>query len=357
MPLLSLLLPMLASAMVPNEAPVQLEATVLLESPGPLSVSPLRDGDRSTILLGGLLARTHEDEYRRLVNTGADPATLEGPERLHLAFAPDGATLDAAQVKTVLALKGYHVSDPSAFQPPGSERIYLFYGRGENRAAEGCRKKGESLRNCEEYLRSREIALATSEDGGFSWTQGELVVSARDKAKDGGDGTGGAMPAAVFTGGEIWLYYGTGKQVFTQENIYRLRLSADGTKRLAPPEPVRLAGFEVGQAFEHAQVVRLRCEEGNSSVQTLVANDRARSRIPMYLSTDGLRFKPASPSLVPAAGGAMIAPTQMPGPASKRECEADTVSGVETLRELTYSQELSPGRWQLKRARVKVRLP
>lgn len=320
----------------------------ILDSHGPLSSSALHEADGQKLLLGGTLTKADEDAYLRLVNTGADPARIPGPERLFRAGLNLGGALEG--VKTVLALPGYHAGEPTAFQPLNSPLSWLVYVRGPNKAAEACRKKGESLRSCEAYLNEREVVLAASADGGDTWEQKAVLVT----AKDSGDGSGPASASALYFRGALVVYYSTSKQSFMKENLYRLRVTLEG-KRLGDPEPVKLDGFTAGTSLENPQVVRLKCPDGEKAVFTMAANGRSMAALPLYWSEDGLRFKKVVESLV-SSQGALYSPTQLPGPASVEECNSASLKGVASQRDLVWAEK-GPGGWSLRREKVQFRFP
>lgn len=320
----------------------------ILDSHGPLSSSALHEADGQKLLLGGILTKADEDAYLRLVNTGADPAKVPGPERLHRAALNLGGALEG--LRTVLSLPGYHVNEPTVFQPLNSPASYLVYVRGPNQAAEACRRKGESLRSCEAYLNGREVVLATSRDGGDTWEPAATLVT----AKDSGDDTGPASASALYLRGELLVYYSTSKQSFMKENLFRLRVTLEG-KRLAAPEPVRLDGFTAGTSLENPQVVRLKCPGGEKSVFTMVANSRSMGSLPLYWSEDGLKFKKVAESLV-SSQGSLYSPTQLPGPASVEECNSASLKGVVSQRDLVWAEK-GPSGWALRREKVQFRFP
>lgn len=320
----------------------------VLDSHGPMASSPLHDHESMGLLLGGVLTRSDEDNYLRAVNSGADPATIPGPERLHRAELDLVGFLTG--IKTVLALPGFHVNEPSVFQPLNSPLSYLVAVRGPNKAAEACRKKGESLRSCEAYLEGKELILATSKDSASTWEVKATVMS----AKDSPDASAPLSASALYVKGELWIYFATAKQSFMKENLFRVRLSLEG-KRLAPPEPVTIQGFTAGTSLENPQVVRLKCPSDKTAF-TLVANTRAQTALPIYWSEDGLAFRKAADSLVNSANS-LYSPTQLPGPASVEECNADTLSGVASRRDLSWAEKTGPAGWQLRRQRVELRFP
>lgn len=348
----SLLLTTLALAAAPDPLPPAEPPSTLLESYGPLSSSPRDDFDKTVILLGGVLRKADADEYLRLLNTGADPGTVAGPERIYAARAENGKLTD---LKPAFQLSGYHVNDPSSFRPLGSKRLYMYFTRGANKVAEKCRKEELPLRLCADYLLAREIGLASSDDEGRTWRFERVVVD----PKSSGDGTGAGQPSALYVGDEVWLYYTTGVQTFTKENVFRLRLSLDGAKRLAEPEPLKIKGFAPGLSLESVQLVRLKCGGGSGFVSTMVANNRQQTALLFYLTTDGLHFRgsPEAPSIVPYAEHSLASPTQMPGPASAEECAARDASGIPTYRELYYAEQRSGDSWLLRRAALRLNLP
>lgn len=333
----------LAGAGLTHAAPV-----TILESHGPLSSTSLQDGAGQQLLLGGVLTRADEDTYLKHVNTGGDPAKVPGPERLHRAELNLGSAL--AGVKTVFSPPGYHVNEPSVFQPLNSPASYLVYVRGPNKTAEACRKKEEALRSCEAYLNARELALAESKDGGSSWEQKAVLVS----AKDSGDESGPASGSALYYRGELWVYYATSKQSFMKENLFRLRVTLEG-RRLAAPEAVTLEGFTPGNSLENPHVVRLKCPDSEKSVFTMVTNTRAMAALPLYWSEDGLKFRKVADSIV-SSSSSVVTPTQLPGPASVEECHAASIKGVSSQRDLSWAEKGSSS-WQLRRDKVLFKFP
>lgn len=320
---------------------------IWLESYGPLSSSARDSTENTAYFFGGVLKKSEEEAYLKQIAGGADPSTLTGPAQIYFAEGTEGSKLEP---KPALSQRGYHLDDPAAFRPPNSSTISLFFTRGENKIAGACRKKKAPVDTCAEYLLNREIGLATSEDNGKSFTFQRIVAG----PKDSGDGTGPGQPTVIFTGSEIWLYYTTGRQNLMQENIFRLRLTIDGSKRLAPPEEVRIKNFTSGTALENIQVVRLKCDAGGKFVVTMVANTRWRNAIPFYVSTDGLNFRRASESVVHYENKSIASPTQLPGPASLQECQAGDLAGVPSVRDLLWTEEVSPGNWRLKRQKLPV---
>ncbi len=325
------------------------ESRVLLESAGPLSSSVLHEADSQKLLLGGLFAKTDEDQYLRLLNTGASPESIPGPERLYRAEIGAGGVL--SQVKTALAFPGFHLGEPSAVQPLNSSAIYLVYSRGTNAAAESCRKKGESLRSCQAFLDTKELALAESRDGGFNWEQKSVLV----KRDNSGDESAPASSSAIYTKGELVVYYSTTKQTFMKENLFRLRATLEG-KRLAEPEAIRIEGFSAGTSLENPQVVRLRCPQGDKTAFTMVVNSRAGNRLPLFWSEDGRNFRKVMDTLV-SSESMLSSPTQMPGPASALECQSAQLSGVKSQRDMIWAEKGGALGWLLKRQKVEFWFP
>lgn len=324
--------------------------SAILSSQGPLSSANLRESEGDQLLLGGILTSADDDAYLRAVNTGADPAKVAGPERLHKAELNLGGAL--AGVRTVLAVTGYHVNEPSVFQPLNSPASYLVYSRGPNKAAEACRKKGESLRSCPAYLDAKEVVLAQSKDNGATWSEPVALIT----AKNSGDESGPASSSALYVKGELWVYYSTARQSFMKENLFRARFKLDGT-RLGEPEAVKIDGFTAGTSLENPQVVRLKCPGvENKFVLTMVANLRAQTALPLYWSEDGLKYKKVVDSLVNGGGAGYYSPTQLPGPASVEECHADKLKGVASQRNLMWAEKGAAG-WQLRREKVEFRFP
>lgn len=324
------------------------EPVRVLDSHGPMAASPLHDNESMGLLLGGVLTKSDEDNYLRSVNSGADPATIPGPERLHRAELNLSGLLSG--IKTVLALPGFHLNEPSVFQPLNSPLSYLVAVRGPNKAAEACRKKGESLRSCPAYLAGKELILATSKDSAANWEVKAMIMSANESP----DGNAPASASALYVKGELWVYFATSKQSFMKENLFRVRVSLEG-KRIAAPEPVTIQGFTAGTSLENPQVVRLKCPS-EKTAYTLVANTRAQTALPMYWSEDGLAFRKAADSLV-TSSNSLYSPTQLPGPASVEECNANTLSGVVSRRDLTWAEKTGAAGWQLRRERVELRFP
>jgi hypothetical protein len=328
--------------------PAHAEPLRVLDSHGPMASSPLHDNETMSLLLGGVLTRSDEDNYLRAMNSGADPAKIPGPERLHRADLNLSGLVSS--IKTVLALPGFHLNEPSVFQPLNSPISFLVAVRGPNKAAEACRKKGESLRSCSTYLDEKELILATSADSGATWEVKAVVMS----AKESPDASAPVSASALYVKGELWIYFATAKQSFMKENLFRVRVSLEGS-RLAAPEPVTIRGFTAGTSLENPQVVRLKCPSEKTAF-TLVANTRAQTALPLYWSDDGLAFRKAADSLVNSAN-LLYSPTQLPGPASVEECNADTLTGVTTRRDLSWAEKTGPTGWQLRRQRVELRFP
>jgi hypothetical protein len=353
MRLLAALLVLASAPALGADKPNLLSQEVLIESYGPLSSHPRSDTDKSTVYLGGILAKKDEEEYRKKIAAGAKPAEIEGPEKIYSVEVGESAPIPSGRVHLAFALKGHHLNEPALVRLPESSQLALLFTQGENSAAESCRKKGETNRSCSAYLEGRSIGWALSNDDGQSWTyQGVLV-----KNTESGDKSGPASPAIVLSRDEIWVYYMTGRQNFGQENLFRQRFSAGFAKKIGTPEAVKLSDFTVGLSLENPHLVRLKCDPPAKLVLTLVGNLRSQNALPAYISTDGLHFKLAAPTLIAEDGHLMTSPTQMPGPASVQECQAGELSGILTQRELLHAEQIAPERWALKRSVVRFLLP
>lgn len=279
---------------------------VHLGSYGLYSPVVIEEGGGKRLFVGGWASEGDPNAYLEAMTAGGDPDEHFGPDKIFTG--PLGSTPEqtAASLKLAFAQKGYHVNDPTVIHPPsepGVDRsgwLYMYFTMLDNKLAERCRKEGKRLVECTYVFEGHDVGLASSVDGGDSWTFRGIVVSAGGS----GDGKGAWMPSAVVVDNEIWLYYSSGRQNFNQENIFRQKLKSNGHEKIGSADAVKLEGFRAGDLYANVEVAAIAGNEGYA----LTGNDGPQARLALFRSQDGLNFRPVESNLLGAQTNNVITP-------------------------------------------------
>lgn len=176
-------------------------------------------------------------------------------------------------------LVGAAVNDPSVVQAPaGTTNLYY------TSLDKACAPQPEC------FLTDNLTGLASSTDGGLTWTDQGIVIP-----KPSGLGPCGAWaPSAVVSGSEVWLYYHGGNPSFgpcphPTGTVFRSRFDAGGAQRLDT--------VVVGVPLPVVNVDVSRRPDG---LFVMVGNSTDLARIHRFTSTDGLTWTTAEAPLVDA---------------------------------------------------------
>lgn len=261
-----------------------------------------RTGER--LWLGGWASASDPETYLRQMRAGVNPGSVWGPDKIYVTTLSGSLDRTAAAVRLALALPGYHVNDPTLVAPPSTDGVdrskwlLMYFTMLDNHLAEACRRSGKELVDCRDLFEGHDIGMASSVDGGLSWTYRGIVV----KAAASGDGRGAWMPSAIVEGNEIHLYYNTGTQDYRTSTLYRQRLNANGVTGIGRPQLVRFADFKLGDLYVNVDV-KARTTGTGRRVYLMVANSADQKRIHGFLSADGVNFTELAESPLLSAQG------------------------------------------------------
>lgn len=255
------------------------------------------------IWFGGWISAADPTNYITEMVRGTDPTTVFGPDKI---FVTDRA-LSAAQtqqgVRLAFQLRGYHINDPTVVTPQStggidrSQWLYMYFTMLDNRLAENCRRRTSDILQCPELFSGHDVGMASSVDGGLTWTFRGIVIAAAQS----GDGAGAWMPTVIQAGGEIHVYYNTGKAEYSTANIFRQRLSADGLTKLGAPQAVRIPGFRLNDQVHNIDVQA--ASIAGKRVLLMVSNNGHHNEIRAHFSADGITFVELASGPLLSSGG------------------------------------------------------
>lgn len=246
------------------------------------------------IWFGGWISQADPFNYLTEMTKGTDPTTVFGPDKIFVADRKLEVSQTQASVRLALQLKGYHINDPTVVAPQSTDGIdrsqwlYMYFTMLDNRLAENCRRKTSDILQCPELFAGHDIGMASSIDGGLSWTFRGIVV----EASKSGDGAGAWMPSVVKIGNEIHLYYNTGKAEYSTANLFRVRLNANGVEKIASPEAVVIPGFQKNDQIHNVDIQTASIQ--GKRVYLMVSNNGRHDEIRAHFSADGLTFQELS---------------------------------------------------------------
>ncbi|MDO8600383.1 MAG: peptidoglycan-binding protein [bacterium] len=185
---------------------------------------------------------------------------------------------------------GYHSNDPSVVSDQIRGALLMYYTALSNQAAQPPFQ-----------LNQHAVGLAISLDDGGAWTDQGIVMNPTES----GDGQGVWSPGAVVVGDEIWVYYHTGTQDFSQPINFRQRFSSDGRTKNGSPERLRFINGTGTVLVSNLDVTR----QGTRFI--MVANTLDLKSIVRYVSQDGLTWTTetgVSNPLVATTNGFVLTP-------------------------------------------------
>ncbi|MCO5142548.1 MAG: glycoside hydrolase [Oligoflexia bacterium] len=329
--------------------------TSLLNSYGLYSPHVKTISGQKRLWVGGWVSSADPFEgYLQLLDNGVNPAEIYGPDKIYTGLLTDSADQNANNLKLSLALKGYHVNDPTIIAPPsdaGQDRstwLYMYFTMLSNQVAEKCRKSNQTTEHCPDLFEKHDIGFASSIDGGVSWTYRGIVVTAADS----GDGKGAWTPSAIVVENEIWLYYSSGRQDFNQENLFRLKLHANGHQKLDAPQAVDISAFKAGKLYANAEVVQY--ENKGRKRFLMVANDGPQKNISLHESADGLNFKTKEEKLI--TGNAVVSPFIEQAFMNEVSSHGGTTSvsafSAPLFLRIYYAERVSAESWKLRKTEL-----
>lgn len=179
--------------------------------------------------------------------------------------------------QAVFSKPGWHVNDPNVVAPPSTDGVdrsgwlYLYYTALDLSCTD--------IPDC--WFENNVVGLATSIDGGYSWTDLGVIIS----TANGVDNCGAWAPSAIVVGDEIWLYaHGAFGHNGCPPSTYRWMLNANGWQ-------VEEAGtVSVPRLLDNVDVAY--APDGSF---VLAGNAPSLTKIYYYTSQDGETFSvPAS---------------------------------------------------------------
>ncbi|TSC77496.1 MAG: RHS repeat-associated core domain protein [Parcubacteria group bacterium Gr01-1014_33] len=169
---------------------------------------------------------------------------------------------------------GFHVNDPSIIQPPSSDGVnranwlYMYYTALDNTSAA----------SATEMVKRNVVGLASSVDGGKTWTDHGIVIN----EANGIDSTGAWSPSAIVVGNEIWVYFHTNESA---PRILRTRFNLNGFQRISTAQvtmpfspscsPYCISNVDVSREGSH---------------YVMFANTADLKNIVRFVSTDGITW-------------------------------------------------------------------
>lgn len=135
-----------------------------------------------------------------------------GLDKIYLSERKNGAWTQPTEVFTK---KGWAVNDPSVIQHPVHDWLFMYYTG----------LATEHAHDAESMISNNRVGLASSTDGGRTWTDHDIVIG-----KNNGVNEDGAWsPSAIVNNDEIWVYYNTN----APSNIpVRTRFELNGWRRI-----------------------------------------------------------------------------------------------------------------------------
>jgi peptidoglycan hydrolase-like protein with peptidoglycan-binding domain len=243
-------------------------------------------GGRKRMVLGGWLTDANRADYVNAIAAGASPDAIYGPDKIFYSEW-DGSQWTAP----VLAFRklGAHVNDGTVVAPPsdgGTDRSqwrYMYYTILKNSIAVGPQS---------EWFQNHEVGLASSVDGGRTWTDVGTVIL----PQEAGDGRGAWAPGAIVVGNEIWVYYRTGTNDFSQPIMFRQKFHANGWQKLGAAERLQFPSDGVVH-LSNVDVSR----QGSTNV--LLGNSLDLKNVERYISSDGISWRRDPRFTNPLMGG------------------------------------------------------
>jgi len=191
----------------------------------------------------------------------------------------------------------YHLNDPSVVVDPANPDILFMYMTALQ----------NNYTSFVDITSRNEVGLATSNDGGLTWTWNGVVIG----FNNGADDTGAWSPSALDINGRVNLWYHTGATDLNTGNWttlhdYRTIMNAAGTAPQTTQECV-LAG--TNQALT---AVNVDVKQASDGTYWLIGQDwYNQNHIVAYESTDGLSWTPWNDSdgILIAASTTVLTPT------------------------------------------------
>ena len=270
------------------------------------------------MFLGGWLSDYERTQYQNTLKGGIAPSSIAGLEKIYMSAFVDGKTWYLPQ--KVFEKKGSHVHHPSIIHPPVSSApfggtsttTYTVYGQTYTYANTGTSQsnllamyysdRNNALIESGDTT-SGSIGLATSDNGGVSWSDRGIIIGSSTVSGGGWNGYndfGGSSPSAIVANNEVWVYFQTNEPT---PKIIRTRFALDGRTILGidrvelPAEPFVITHVDVSHF-------------ATSSKYLMVANSREQNYVVEYMSQDGrIWFKTAgSPRLSTAGSEKIVTP-------------------------------------------------
>src|SRR5262245_33626133 len=247
-------------------------------APSPLAMTPvLRDlyslYSPSVIALGGIklmwtggwLTAADPAGYLDAVESGVDPRMIPGADKIF--YSDFNGSLWSWPVLSFQKI-GYTVNDPTVIQHPVYDWLLMYYTALDNPSTNPL-NSGNHV-----------IGLASSIDGGKTWTDHGIVIS----KEESGDVAGAWSPSAVVAGGERWVFYHTASQNFKRPITFRQRFAANGWQKIGDAERLNFPGAPSVVLLANADVTRLETQ------YLLLANSLDACNVMRYVSADGLNW-------------------------------------------------------------------
>ncbi len=242
--------------------------------------------------MGGWKIISDRDNYLKELQLNS-PSNIYGPDKIFQSKFNNGIWTEPTLVFKKI---GYHVNDPTIVKPPSSDGVdrsnwlYMFMTGLPNTIAAG---------PASGWGPGHEVVLATSVDGGETWSDVGTIIY----ANQAGDGKGAWSPSAILSPNqdEIWIYYHTGTTDFSRPITWRQRISLNGISKIGSPErlsfsdpnfnPVLLANLDVSKVG--SKYVLLGTKLGDSFYQ----------KFQIYFSDDGMNWYPPTNFINPIIDG------------------------------------------------------
>lgn len=182
-------------------------------------------------------------------------------------------------ITTVISKKasGKLVNDGTVVRTPDNTLI-MYYSQIDQSIIEA---GGRGELTNEQVFSSHEIAYSISTDNGLTWRDGGVLISPTQS----GDQKGAWEPSALVVGDQVWIYYKTGSQNFSQPILFRQKLDSDGIGKIGSAS--RLSISDWGSQTVANPDVKL---VGNTYI--LAGSDFRPGEIVLYHSANGLSFEP-----------------------------------------------------------------
>ncbi len=172
--------------------------------------------------------------------------------------------------------KGYLINDPSVIQPPSSdgvnrsEWLYMYYTANSD--------KNENPTN------GNIIGMASSVDGGKTWTDRGIIIDLNNGYND----CGAWSPSAIVKDDEIWIYYHGNEGCFVSKFLTKLKLNG--------VEKIETQILSIHDLAVNVNVVY------RNGIYYMTANSPDEKSIFLYYSYDGINWDSKSFETLIVAG-------------------------------------------------------